>query len=41
MAFRQQLAIDFPATMAQAEQMSVVEIARAMAPVHESWQLKQ
>jgi len=41
MAFRQKLAIDFPATMAQAEQMSVVEIARAMAPVYESWQLKQ
>ena len=27
MAFRQQLATDFPATMAQAKQMSVVEIA--------------
>jgi len=39
-AFRQQLATDFPATMAQAEQMSVVEIARAMAPVYESWQLE-
>jgi len=41
MAFRKQLAIDFPATMAQAEQMSMVEIARAMAPVYESWQLRQ
>ena len=41
MAFRQQLATDFAATMAQAEQMSVVEIARAMAPVYESWQSKQ
>jgi len=37
-AFRRQLVIDYPTTLPQAEQMSVIEIARAMAPVYEDWQ---
>jgi len=37
-AFRRQLVIDYPTTLPQAEQMSVIEIARAMAPVYEGWQ---
>ena len=37
-AFRRQLVVDYPTTLPQAEQMSVIEIAMAMAPVYEDWQ---